>query len=59
MHLTNLLWAYQSSPKFALRFSPFSFVYEIEAITLVELMIPSPKGMQMQKKDKEKEVFVT
>ena len=44
-HLANALWAYRSSPKFAIGFSHFSLVYRIEAISPVKLMIPSLRVM--------------
>ena len=40
-HLTNVLWAYKSSLKTATRFSPFSLIYGTEAISPVELVIPT------------------
>ena len=40
-HLPDALWAYQSSPKSATKFSPFSIVYGIEVVSLAEVMIPS------------------
>ena len=40
-HLTNVLWAYRSSLKTATRFSPFSLIYGTEAISPVELVIPT------------------
>ena len=46
-HLLDTLWAYQSLPKSATRFSPFSLVYGIEVVSLAELMIPSLRVMQM------------
>ena len=46
-HLPDTLWAYQSLPKSAIRFSPFSLVYGIEVVSLAELMIPSLRVMQM------------
>ena len=42
-HLTNVLWAYRSSLKTATRFSPFSLIYGTEAISPVELVIPTPR----------------
>ena len=42
-HLTNVLWAYKSSLKTATRFSPFSLIYGTEAISPVELVIPTPR----------------
>ena len=44
-HLANVLWAYFSSPKFAIGFSHFSLVYSIEAISPTKLMIPSLRVM--------------
>ena len=39
--MTNVLWAYRSSLKIATRFSPFSLIYGTEAISPVELVIPT------------------
>ena len=56
-YLPDALWAYQSSPKSATGFSPFSLVYGTEVVSPSEVMIPSLRVMQMRKKEKEKEVF--
>ena len=40
-HLADILWACRSSVKTAIEFSPFSLVYGIEAISPMELVIPS------------------
>ena len=40
-HLADVLWAYRSSVKTAIGFSPFSLVYGTEAISPVELVIPT------------------
>ena len=42
-HLADVLWACRSSVKTAIGFSPFSLVYGTEAISLVELVIPTPR----------------
>ena len=42
-HLADVLWACKSSVKTATGFSPFSIVYGIEAISPVELVIPTPR----------------
>ena len=42
-HLINVLWACRSSLKTATRFSPFSLVYGTEAISSVELVVPTPR----------------
>ena len=42
-HLADVLWACRSSVKTAMGFSPFSLVYGIETISLVELVVPTPK----------------
>ena len=42
-HLANVLWACRSSVKTVTGFSPFSLVYETEAISLVELVVPTPR----------------
>ena len=57
-YLPNTLWAYRNSPKSAIRFSPFSLVYETEVMSLLEVMTPSLRVMEMRKKEKEKEAFV-
>jgi len=46
MYLPDALWAYRSSPKFAMRFSPFSLVYRTEVMSPVEVMMPSLRVMQ-------------
>ena len=58
MHLPDALWAYRNSPKKATGFSPFSLVYETEVVSPTEIMTPSLKVIQMQEKEKEREVFV-
>ena len=57
MHLPDTLWAYGSSPKSAVGFSPFSLVYGMEVMSPTEVMTPSLRIMQEQKKEKEKEFF--
>lgn len=42
-HLADVLWACKSSIKTATGFSLFSLVYETEAISPVELVVPTPK----------------
>ena len=42
-YLADVLWACRSSLKTATRFSPFSLVYGLEAISPVELVIPTPR----------------
>ena len=56
-HLADALWAYRSLSKFAMGFYPFSLVYGMEAIRPVELMVPSLRILQAQKKENEKDVF--
>ena len=41
--MTDVLWACRSSLKTATGFLPFFLVYGTEAISLVELVIPSPR----------------
>ena len=41
--MADVLWACRSSVKTATGFSPFSLVYGIKAISLVELVVPTPK----------------
>ena len=57
MHLPDALWAYRNSPKLATGFSPFSLVYGTEVMSLTEVMTPSLRVMQMQEKEKERNVF--
>ena len=42
-HLADVFWACRSSVKTATGFSPFSLVYGMEAISLVELVVPTPR----------------
>ena len=42
-HLLETLWAYRSSSKPAIELSPFSLVYGTEAISPVELLVPTPR----------------
>ena len=42
-HLADVLWACRSFVKTAMGFSPFSLVYGIEAISPVELVVPTPR----------------
>ena len=42
---------YRSSTKTATRLSPFSLVYGIEAISLVELLVPTPRVVHRQEQD--------
>ena len=42
-HLVDVLWACRSSVKTAMGFSPFSLVYGTKAISLVELVVPTPR----------------
>ena len=42
-HLADVLWACRSSVKTATRFSPFSLAYGTKAISLVELVVPTPR----------------
>ena len=50
-HLLETLWAYQSSSKTATKLSPFSLVYGTEAISLVELLVPTPRVVHGQETD--------
>ncbi|XP_065631851.1 uncharacterized protein LOC136068516 [Quercus suber] len=47
-HLLDTLWAYRSPTKTATGFLPFSLVYGIETISLVELMVPTAHTLQGQ-----------
>ena len=42
-HLADVLWTCKSSVKTTTGFSPFSLVYGIEAISPVELVVPTPR----------------
>ncbi|XP_075640402.1 uncharacterized protein LOC142612170 [Castanea sativa] len=42
-HLADVLWDCRSSLKTTMGFSPFSLVYETEAINPVELVVPTPR----------------
>ena len=42
-HLADVLWACRSSVKTATVFFPFSLVYGTEAISPVELVVPTPR----------------
>ena len=42
-HLANVLWVCRSSLKSTTGFSPFSLVYGTGAISLMELVIPTPR----------------
>ena len=42
-HLADVLWACRSSVKTATGFSPFFLVYGTEAISPVELVVPTPR----------------
>ena len=50
-HLLETLWAYQSSSKIATGLSPFSLVYGTEAISPVELLVPTPRVVHGQETD--------
>ena len=56
-HLPDALWAYKKSSKSTTGFSPFSLVYETEAVSPAEVMTPSLRVMQIQGKEKEEEAF--
>ncbi|KAI5323366.1 hypothetical protein L3X38_032438 [Prunus dulcis] len=40
VHLPDALWAYRTSPRSAIGFSPYSLVYAYDAISPVEITIP-------------------
>ena len=42
-HLSDALWAYRTSSRTATGFSPYSLVYGSEAVSPVELLIPSAR----------------
>ncbi|CAL8993354.1 unnamed protein product, partial [Prunus brigantina] len=43
VHLPDALWAYRTSPRSAIGFSPYSLVYGSEAISPVEITIPTAR----------------
>ena len=45
-HLADVLWAYRSSPKTAIGFTPFSLVYGTDTISPTELVVPTPRVLQ-------------
>ena len=47
-HLLETLWAYRSSAKTVTGFSPFSLVCGTEAISPIELLIPTPRVVHGQ-----------
>ena len=47
-HLSETPWAYRSSTKTATGFSLFSLVYGTEAISPVELLVPTPRMIHGQ-----------
>ena len=47
-HLLETLWAYRSSAKTTTGFSLFSLVYGTEAISLVELLVFTPRVVHGQ-----------
>ena len=55
-HLADVLWACRSSVKTATRFSPFSLVYGTEAISPVELGVPTPRVVLEERQEKTKDV---
>ena len=55
--LFRSFWAYRKSPRSAIGFSPFSLVYGTEVVSLVEVMTPSLRVMQIHGKEKEEEAF--
>ena len=50
-HLLETLWAYQSLSKTATGLSPFFLVYGTEAISPVELLVPTPRVIHGQETD--------
>uniref|UniRef100_A0A2N9ENH5 Integrase catalytic domain-containing protein n=1 Tax=Fagus sylvatica TaxID=28930 RepID=A0A2N9ENH5_FAGSY len=50
-HLADTLWAYRGSTKTTTSFTPFSLVYSTDAISPMELLVPSPRvlhGMDLE-----------
>ena len=58
-HLADVLWACRSSVKTATRFSPFSLVYGTEAISPVELVIPTPRVVLEESQEENKDANKT
>ena len=50
-HLLETLWAYQSLSKTATGLSPFFLVYGTEAVSPVELLVPTPRVIHGQETD--------
>ena len=50
-YLLETLWAYQNSSKTATGLSPFSLVYGTEAISPIELLVPTPRVVHGQETD--------
>ena len=48
MHLLDTLWSHQNLVKTAKSFSPFCLVYETEAMSPAELIIPTARIIQGQ-----------
>ena len=48
MRLLDTLWSYRNSVKTATGFSPFCLVYETEAMSLAELIVPTAHIIQGQ-----------
>ena len=57
-HFLETLWAYQSSAKTATGFSLFSLVYCIEAISPVELLVPTPRVVHGQEVEMSETTYV-
>ena len=47
-HLLETLWVYESSAEIVASFSLFSLVYGTEAISSVELLVPTPRVVHGQ-----------
>ena len=54
-HLVDVLWACRSSVKTATGFSPFSLVYGTEAISLMELVVPTPRVILEESQEETKD----
>ena len=55
-HLANVLWACKSFVKTATRFSPFSLVYGTEAISPMELVVPTPRVVLEESQEDTKDI---
>ena len=55
-HLADVLWAYRGSLKTATGFTPFSLVYRTNDISPPELLVPSPRILQVMELEADIEI---